>query len=181
MRMPITATTSTNSNSDARQHTVVLQYGQTPASALRAVEPDEQLLDEAARKGAVWVRKRRPNGQLAKLVRLRELAVPLLDGSEVIANLNPQVLLQTVPAPSLLETHKNYSFWFKPRGVLSQGSKWGDHTSMPYLVESLANRPAHLVHRLDRFACGLMVLAHTRPAVRELSALFARRKVNKRY
>jgi len=166
---------------EVRQHTVVLQYGQTPATALGFLENNTALLNDAALKGAVWVRKRRANGQLAKLTRLRHLAVPMHDGSEVVANLNPAVLAQVAEPPVLIEQHKNYSFWFKPRGVLSQGSKWGDHTAMPFLVEAASDRTTHLVHRLDKFACGLMVVAHTRPAVRELTALFARRLVKKQY
>jgi len=164
-----------------RQRSVVMQYGQTPGTALLSVEPDAKLLLDAAAKGAVWVRKRKPNGQMAKLARLRDLNTPILDGSELFANINPTVLASTVDEPTLIEAHKNYSFWFKPRGVLSQGSKWGDHTTITTLVAAKTDRVTHLVHRLDRAACGLMLVAHTRPAVRELTALFAKRQVKKRY
>ena len=164
-----------------RQCDVVVQIGQTPAQALATVEPDAKLLHDAAAKGAVWIKPRKPNGQMGKLVRLRELHSQVLDGSELFANLNGAVLAESVTAPTLIDAHPNYSFWFKPRGVLSQGSKWGDHTAMPYLVAEASDRTAHLVHRLDRDACGLMVVAHTRPAVRELTALFATRNVIKRY
>jgi len=177
----MTETESLDTSSPVRQRSVVMQSGQSPADALAMVESDAALLADAASKGAVWLRRRRPNGQMAKLSRLRDLQSEVLDGSELFANLNPCVLASTVEAPTLIEQHKNYSFWFKPRGVLSQGSKWGDHTSMPFLVQSESSQPTHLVHRLDRHACGLMVVAHTRPAVRELTALFARRRVFKRY
>jgi len=164
-----------------RQRFVVLAVGQSPADALATVESDVNLMVDAASKGAVWVKRRKPNGQMAKLVRLRNLDEPVLDGSELFVNINEEVLQHKVDPPSLLQEEKNYSFWFKPRGVLSQGSKWGDHTSMPYLVNQALNRPAHLVHRLDRFACGVMVLGHTKPAVKALTAVFAKRKVIKRY
>lgn len=164
-----------------RQRFVVLTVGQSPAEALATVEPDADLLKQAAEKGAVWVKRRKPNGQMSKLVRLRDLQEPVLDGSELFVNFNENVLQSTVDAPTLLQEEKNYSFWFKPRGALSQGSKWGDHTSMPCLVSKALSRPVHLVHRLDRFASGVMVLAHTRPAVKALTAMFAQRKVVKRY
>lgn len=166
---------------DARQHSLVLQSGQSPADALATVEPDSELMKQAAKKGAVWIKRLKPNGQMAKLIRLRDLHDDVLDGSELFANINPDVLAASVDKPTLLEQHKNYSFWYKPRGVLSQGSKWGDHTSIAELVADELERATHLVHRLDRNACGLMVLAHTRPAVRELTAIFATRKVTKRY
>jgi len=149
--------------------------------ALAAVEKDTALLALAATRGAVWLRRRRSNGQFAKLARIRNLDDPIIDGSELFANLNPQVLAAQCEQPTLIEQHPNYSFWFKPRGVLSQGSKWGDHTAMPSLVAAASDRVCHLVHRLDRTACGVMVIAHTRPAVRELTALFAKRRVVKRY
>lgn len=164
-----------------RQRFVVLSVGQTPADALATVESDARLMAELAQKGAVWVKRRKPNGQMAKLTRLRDLDEPVLDGSELFVNINEAVLRNQVQAPTLLREEKNYSFWYKPRGVLSQGSKWGDHTSMPSLVSMASGRPAHLVHRLDRFACGIIVLAHTRPAVKSLTAVFAQRKVIKRY
>ena len=164
-----------------RQCCVVVEFGQSPADALMTVEPDIAFLQDAAIKGAVWLKPRKPNGQMGKLVRLRDLHQSVLDGSELFANLNEAVLAVDVESPTLIETHPNYSFWFKPRGVLSQGSKWGDHTAMSYLVADASSRSTHLVHRLDRDACGLMVMAHTRPAVRELTALFATRNVIKRY
>ena len=165
----------------ARQRVLVIHSGQSPAEALATVESDAVLMKQAAKKGAVWVKRRKPNGQMAKLTRLRDLQDDVLDGSELFANINPDVLAATVDQPTLLEEQKNYSFWYKPRGVLSQGSKWGDHTAMPELVADELKKTTHLVHRLDRNACGVMVLAHTRPAVRELTALFAKRKILKRY
>ena len=174
-------TTTAPPDDPIRQRFVVLLAGQSPAEALATVETKAELMREAAAKGAVWVKRRKPNGQMAKLVRLRDLDEPVLDGSELFANINEDILKSSVTAPTLLEQHPNYSFWYKPRGVLSQGSKWADHTSMPFIVAKNLSRPAHLVHRLDRFACGVIVLAHTRPAVKALTALFAQRKVIKRY
>ncbi len=163
------------------QHRVVLDSEQSARQALAAIAIDSEVLEQAAEKGAVWVKRRKPNGQLAKLVRLKELETVLPFESELFANINTAVLNQTVLAPVLLQSEKNYSFWYKPRGVLSQGSKWGDHTAMPTLVQHQHGRPTHLVHRLDQQAHGIMVLAHTRPAVRALTALFAKRQVSKRY
>jgi len=174
-------TNTASPSQSARQFSVFVENDQSAAQALASVEPDEMLVRDAAKKGAVWVKKQKPNGQMGKLIRLRNLDAPILVGSEVLININQAVLDCQADSPTLLKEEKNYSFWFKPRGVLSQGSRWGDHTSMPYLVSDVLNRPTHLVHRLDRFACGVMVLAHTRPAVKELTALFAKHKVLKQY
>ena len=69
-------------------------------------------------------------------------------------------------APRLIADESDYSVWFKPFGVLSQGSRWGDHCAMTRCAEKALSpeRPALVVHRLDRAATGLMLLAHRKRA-----------------
>jgi tRNA pseudouridine32 synthase/23S rRNA pseudouridine746 synthase len=65
----------------------------------------------------------------------------------------------------------------------SQGSKWGDHCTLLRWAERnlLPERPAFTVHRLDRAANGLMLVAHSKSIAAKLSALFSERAVDKRY
>jgi tRNA pseudouridine32 synthase/23S rRNA pseudouridine746 synthase len=67
--------------------------------------------------------------------------------------------------------------------MLSQGSKWSDHTTLTRWAELhlQPQRPAFLVHRLDRFADGLMLIAHSKSMARQLAAMFEHRSVDKRY
>ncbi|HCH58404.1 MAG TPA: RNA pseudouridine synthase, partial [Gammaproteobacteria bacterium] len=87
----------------------------------------------------------------------------------------------TPAEPDLLLDKKDYSIWFKPAGVFAQGSKWGDHCALTRLVEKALDRNSFLVHRLDRATSGIMMVAHTKHAARDLSKLFADRKINKTY
>jgi tRNA pseudouridine32 synthase/23S rRNA pseudouridine746 synthase len=65
----------------------------------------------------------------------------------------------------------------------SQGSKWGDHTTIYRYVEQhlQPQRPAFIVHRLDRAASGLIILAHTKSMAKAFSRMFENRQIIKRY
>jgi tRNA pseudouridine32 synthase/23S rRNA pseudouridine746 synthase len=66
---------------------------------------------------------------------------------------------------------------------MTQGTRYGDHCSLLRQAEvSLRpQRQVFLVHRLDREANGLVIIAHDRTAAGALSRLFAERRIIKRY
>ena len=88
-----------------------------------------------------------------------------------------------VDAAVLIADEGDYSVWYKPYGMLSQGSKWGDHCTINRWVEQNhpPQRPAFIVNRLDRAAQGLMLIAHTKSSASALSDLFEKRAINKKY
>jgi len=134
-------------------------------------------LKQVMQLGAVWLTR----GQYTQ--RLRRAAKPLLAGDELHLYYDEKVLKQT-PAPArLIADEGEYSVWFKPFGTLSQGSKWGDHCSIARWVEQQLQpqRPAFIVHRLDRAASGLILLAHGKRTAALLAELFQQRAVEKTY
>lgn len=137
----------------------------------------EQVLKDAARKGAVWCKR----VQAHKLRRVRDLEAPASLGDVLYLNYNAKVLAQLPLKPLLVADEINYSIWNKPAGMLSQGSKWSDHCTITETVSKLHGKPTFLVHRLDKAAAGLIVVAHTRNALKKLTDLFAQRKVKKHY
>ena len=84
---------------------------------------------------------------------------------------------------TLISDEGDYSIWNKPYGMYSQGSKWGDHCSIYRWAENnlKPERPAFLVHRLDRAANGLIILAHTKKMAVAFSELFKTRHITKQY
>jgi len=140
--------------------------GQWPALAQVAdqCELSRSQLQDAAEKGAVWLQRSVRKGQLAKPVRLRSFADSVSAGDIVLVNFNSQVLAESAGIAKLISDQKNYSIWYKPRGMLSQGTRWSDHCSIARVVELTAGKNTFLVHRLDKAAGGLMILAHTRLA-----------------
>lgn len=76
----------------------------------------------------------------------------------------------------------------KPAGLLSQADRTGDMDVLSIwkmYIKDRFHKPGNvflgLVHRLDRPASGLMILARTSKAAARLSAAFARREVVKEY
>ncbi len=137
----------------------------------------EQEVADAASKGALW---RKRHG-MHKLRRFRNIDAGVDPGDQLFLNYDASVLAQSPMTPSLISDQLNYSIWNKPAGMLSQGSKWSDHCTITETVRQIHAKPAYLVHRLDKAASGLIVVAHTKNALKKLADLFAAREVEKHY
>ncbi len=93
-------------------------------------------------------------------------------------------VLSQQPLPAqLISDHDQYSVWYKPYGMLCQGSKWSDHCTIARWVEThlKPTRPTFAVHRLDRAASGLILLAHSKQTARAFSTLFEHHQLDKYY
>ncbi len=78
------------------------------------------------------------------------------------------------------DTH-NWGIWFKPAGLLSQGTKYGDEFTILRHIEKSINREVFLIHRLDRETSGLMIFAYNKKAARLLSEQIRERSIRKFY
>jgi tRNA pseudouridine32 synthase/23S rRNA pseudouridine746 synthase len=124
-------------------------------------------LKDAMSKGAVVLTRSN------KSKRLRRATFGLQRGDTLELWYNPEVLALVPPEPQLLADEKQYSVWIKPAGLLAQGTQEGDHCALLRIAELKLQRDTFLVHRLDREAAGLMLIAHTQKAAAAFSALFA--------
>ena len=142
-----------------------------------ASQLSRQAIKQAMQKGAVWLTRGK------QTQRMRRASKKLKPGDELHFYYNPQVLNDAPQSAQLVADEGAYSVWNKPYGMLSQGSKWGDHCTIYRWAEQnlQPQRPAFIVHRLDRAASGLMMLAHSKKMAASLSALFEQRKVEKHY
>jgi tRNA pseudouridine32 synthase/23S rRNA pseudouridine746 synthase len=133
---------------------------------------------DAMNKGAVWL-KRKGLGRR----RLRKATFLLKKGDTIELHYDPNILSKSPPLASCLEDYGHYSIWFKPADLLTQGTDFGDHGTLLRQAEVFFNpkRDAYPVHRLDREAAGLIMIAHSRQAAARLSRLFAEHRVVKRY
>ena len=132
-------------------------------------------IKDAMNKGACWW------VQKGKQVRLRRATKALPKGTRVQLYYDEQVLGRAPLAAQLIADHSRYSIWYKPHGMLAQGSQWGDHCSLLRWVEIEQKRECFLVHRLDADAAGLMMIAHDSNAAALLSQLFQSRDLKKCY
>lgn len=140
----------------------------------------KQKLKDAMSKGAVWLSSSK-SSKAARVLRRKNAKLKV--GNQLSLYFDPSVLSQSVESPKLVSDETHYSVWNKPYGVWSQGSKWGDHCSIGRLVEQhfYFARQSYVVHRLDRAANGLIIIAHNKQAANKLSDLFATRQVKKIY
>jgi len=137
----------------------------------------KQKLKAVMQKGAIWLE------QGKKVQRIRRAKRVLNSGDIIHVYYDEHVLFAEPPEPELIADCGQYSIWNKPYGLLSQGSKWGDHCTVTRWAEQHLSpqRSSFVVHRLDRAANGLIVIAHEKKSAAALSALFQSRSVEKRY
>lgn len=135
-------------------------------------------LKRAMSAGAVWRRDVR-----GALKRHRRATSAVRAGDVLELYYDESVLSLDPPAAQCVADFTHYSVWFKPVGLMSQGTRYGDHCAIVRQVEAYFGQPrkVFLVHRLDREAEGIMLIAHSRRAAAALSDLFRRNLVSKTY
>ena len=134
-------------------------------------------IKDAMQKGAVW-HYRKKKGK-----RLRRARAALAKGDRVALYYSRE-LLELLPAePVCLADRIEYSVWSKPAGLLAQGTMYGDHCSLLRQAELFfqPRRPVFLVHRLDREAEGLMLIAHSSRMAADFSEMFRCNRIHRLY
>lgn len=130
-------------------------------------------------KGAVWLKPFNKKSQR----RLRRITHPLRAGDALFIYYDEYLLSLVAEPAHLIADEGQYSAWNKARGMLAQGTLYGDHCSLLYFAEQhfQPRRACFLVHRLDSAASGIMLIAHSDRAASAFSALFQQRAMTKRY
>jgi len=144
----------------------------------------KQRLKQIMQKGCVWLEQHSARGEEKQFIQRLRRAKRVLKIGETLHFYYDEAVLQEKPAEATLVSDEGaYSIWHKPAGMRSQGSKWGDHCTLYRWSEQHLSpeRPAFIVHRLDRAASGLMLLGHKKQVTAQLTRMFAKRQVEKRY
>ena len=157
-------------------HLSISQEGESAIALLASASGlSRQGIKQVMQKGAVWLSR---NGNTRRLRRAKH---KLHSGDELHLYYDPVIQATVAPVPQLIADEGDYSVWYKPQGMYSQGTKWGDHCAIGRWVERHLDRTTLTVHRLDRAATGLILLAHKKSSAAQLSALFAQREIKKHY
>ena len=135
----------------------------------------KQRIKDAMTKGAVILKRKQDK-------RLRRAKETLLAGDQLSLCYDEKILA-LIPSKGAycLSRSKTYSVWYKPAGLMSQGTAFGDHLALQRLVEIEFNCPVFLVHRLDRETSGIMLFAHTKSTAAKLSEMFEQHQIEKIY
>lgn len=132
-------------------------------------------LKRAMQAGSVWLAR----GTTTR--RVRRAKTKLVAGDLLRLHLNA-TLASEAPLPAkLIADEGEYSAWFKPGGMFTQGTKWGDANSIERVAELALEQSIRIVHRLDRHTSGIILLAHNKRAAAALSQLFIDRSIQKTY
>jgi len=160
------------------KHIQITNTGKTAVDVLgESTVLTRQLIKKAMSKGSVWVTRKEGTKRIRRADRV------LLPGDSLHIYYDDKILELQPQDATLITDENQYSIWFKPCGILSQGSVWGDHCTINRWVEKnlLPQRPAFMVHRLDRAATGLMIIAHQKKIAVYFSKLFQLRQIEKQY
>lgn len=136
-----------------------------------------QKIKHAMKNGCVWLESNNAVHRIRRAKKILNLQDSLyIYYDEAIQKTEP-------PAAALITDEGEYSIWNKPYGMYSQGTKWGDHCTIYRWAEQQLEpqRPALLVHRLDRAASGLIILAHSKKTAAAFAAMFQHRQIHKQY
>jgi len=135
-------------------------------------------IKDAMNKGAVWVGRER-----GKLKRLRSATAELRGGMRIEFHYDEKLLSLSPPQAKCISDRKGYSVWYKPAGLMAQGTMFGDHCSLMRQAEIFfeGRREIFPVHRLDREAAGLMLVAHAKKTAALLSDIFRNNLIEKKY
>lgn len=159
-------------------HLAVQTKGQTAIDLLAAhCALSKQQLKLCFANGAVWLQKGKQKQ------RIRRVKKTLFPGEILHLYYDADIISRLPLEATLIQDFQHYSVWHKPAGMLAQGSLWGDHCSLLRVAAVFFSppRPAFLVHRLDREAFGIMIVAHKPSAAAQLSQLFQQREIEKQY
>jgi len=135
----------------------------------------------AISKGALWLTKANQQGKAESTQRLRRIKKALTVNDQLHFYYDSQVLQQIPNQALLIADQQTYSIWYKPYGMLCQGSKWSDHCTINRWAEVHLSRPAFIVHRLDRAATGLIIIAHSKSMAQAFSRMFEQHELQKCY
>lgn len=140
-------------------------------------ELNKRQLKLALKNGCVWLQS--AHG----IARSRRAKKVLKLGDQVHIYYDEEIQLKKSPLAVLIADEGDYSIWNKSSGMYSQGSKWGDHCTIYRWAEQslLPQRPAFVVHRLDRAASGLIILAHKKTIAAKFSNMFEKHEIYKKY
>ncbi len=143
-----------------------------------------QKIKTVMQQGCVWLEQGRDKSTENKSVTRLRRAKKIVSAGSVLHFYYDENILQQKPQPAtLISDEGDYSVWNKPSGMFSQGSKWGDHCTIQRWAEKnlVPERVAFVVHRLDRAANGLIILAHKKKVAAQFGRMFENREINKVY
>jgi tRNA pseudouridine32 synthase/23S rRNA pseudouridine746 synthase len=138
----------------------------------------KSILKKVLNNGGVWLKKFKSS----KMIRVRRATMEIFKDSSIEFYYDPELMSIVPPEAKVLLDQKEWGIWFKPQGLLSQGTDFADHCTILRQVEKIkGNGNAYAISRLDREAFGLIFIAYTDKAARIFTKIWQDRKAEKIY
>jgi len=157
---------------------IAIKKSQTTLTCLSDnTELSKQQIKKVMQNGAVWHESKYGINRIRR-------AKKIVNEGELLHIYYDAAIQDSAPAEAkLISDETEYSIWNKPSGMYSQGTKWGDHGTIYRWAEQylLPQRPAFIVHRLDKAANGLIIIAHKKKIAAKFSRMFELHEINKKY
>ncbi len=125
--------------------------------------------------GAVWLNVNKKQSVLRKVTKT------INDNDKVKLYFDPNIKEFDMSQVRCIHDTHHWGIWYKPAGLLSQGTKYGDQFSIFRHVEKQVGKTPFLIHRLDRETSGLMIFAYSKKAAAGLSEQIRKREIRKFY
>ncbi len=126
------------------------------------------------KQGACWTKSEKPE-------RIRKAKYEVKRGKTIKLYVDPNIKdFDMTQVKCLHETH-HYGVYFKPAGLLCQGTKYGDGFTILREIHKRMGKEPFLIHRLDKETAGVMMIAYTKKAARAFSQQIKDHKIEKTY
>jgi tRNA pseudouridine32 synthase/23S rRNA pseudouridine746 synthase len=136
----------------------------------------KSLIKNIAKNGGIWIKKKGKG----PLNRIRRSKSNLNRYDYVELHFDPNIPeVDTSACKPIFET-KGWGVWYKPAGILSQGTKFGDQASILRVVEKIKTN-TYLIQRLDRETSGLMIIAYSDKVARVFTKALQSKLIKKFY
>jgi len=93
----------------------------------------KSILKKVLNNGGVWLKKFKSS----KMARVRRATTEIFKDSSIEFYYNPIFLTIVPPEAKLLLDQKEWGIWYKPQGLLSEGTDFADHCTILRQVEKL--------------------------------------------
>lgn len=153
-----------------------------PCTLIEALHAHTSLSKSALKRalthGGIWLQ---PQAK-GKKQRCRRATKPLKTNDRISIYYDDRLYYSDVPSARNVLDGQGWGIWYKPPNVVSQGTPYGDRGCMEEQVRSLSGQKhVHLVHRLDREASGLLLIAYSPSLAAKLSQIWLTPTTQKHY
>lgn len=119
------------------------------------IELSKIKIKNLMKQGACWTKSAKPE-------RIRKAKFEVKRGQTIKLYVDLNIKEMDMSELQCLHETHHYGVYYKPVGVLCQGTKYGDSYTILREIHKRLGKEPFLIHRLDKETSGVMILAYTK-------------------